>query len=173
MQLLLSLMRLMFGIVCLRNKPQDVPESDILLWILLLIYCGVALLLLYAGESLVLVLLEIAFEIIVLMAFTGGLLWFTQHLNRYRQVLAAFLGTDALLSFIAIPAMLIEAKGDLAQLITLGLLALMIWHWVVCGHIIRYAISASLFSALGIALFYIVGSYQFMGWFAAVIDSIS
>jgi len=42
------------------------------------------------------------------------------------------------------------------------IIALMIWHWAVIGHIIRNALEQTLVFSLGLAFLYILGSYQVM-----------
>lgn len=168
----ITLVKLIFDICCLRKGPQDLPRSDVLLAILVLAYCSVAYLMLATGEELLLVWLEIAFELLLVMGFVGLLLAVARKLSRYRQVLGAFLGTDAMISFFAIPSMFTQTEGPMAELILLAILALMLWHWVVCGHIIRHAISQSLSFGLGIAFLYVFGSYQLMDWFAGIIGTL-
>ncbi len=71
-------------------------------------------------------------------------------------------GVDVLISFIALPgvATMMIGKGVLlAFLVTIGL---MIWHWVVIGHIIRNALEQTLIFSLGLAFLYLLVTYQVM-----------
>lgn len=159
-----ALIKLFFDICCLSKAPQDIPYSFTLLNVLMLAYATVAFLILSPDEGFFKGLLEVGFEMVLLIAFVWGLLLIYQKTARFTQVLCAFLGADAFISFLAIPVMEALTAGFMTDVASLVVLGLMTWHWVVSGHIIRHALSQTFLFGLGLAFVYIVGSYQIMAW---------
>ncbi|NOT83313.1 MAG: hypothetical protein HOP02_00735 [Methylococcaceae bacterium] len=159
-----ALLRLFFNICLLRQAPQDIPYSKTLLQLLVLIYAVVAFLALAPHEHFLKTAVEVWVEIMVTFAFVWGLLATANKTARYTQVLCAFLGTDALISFFALPALASSATGSLDAGLVSVLFILMVWHWVVCGHIIRHAVSQAFPFGLGVAFLYNLGFYQLMEW---------
>jgi hypothetical protein len=54
------------------------------------------------------------------------------------------LGSDALITFFAVPGMASMTIGVGTSLAFIITIALMIWHWAVTGHIIRNALGQTL-----------------------------
>ena len=168
--MLLALSRLFLAICLLKKGPQDVPKSNFLSSIVLFLYALVAFLMLYDQEHQIsVVLIEIGFEIILVMGFIALLLLVSGKLARYQQAMTALLGTDALISFFALPPMYLQVSGRGAELLILTILGLTLWHWVVCGHIIRHALGQTFPFGLGVAFLYIIVTYQLMNWFAEIV----
>ncbi|MEQ1636029.1 MAG: hypothetical protein ABL903_05005 [Methylococcales bacterium] len=159
-----ALLRLFFNICLLRHAPQDIPYSKTLLQLLVLIYAVVAFLVLEPHNNFLKTALEVLVEIFVTFSFVWGILAITNKSARYTQVLCAFLGTDALISFFALPALVASTTGQVDAGIISVLLGLMIWHWVVIGHIVRHALSQPFLFGLGVAFLYNLGFYQLMDW---------
>jgi hypothetical protein len=160
-----ALIKLIFDICCLAKTPQDIPYSKNLLTLLLLIYIAIAFLILSPSEGFFKGVLEVGVEVLLMIFFVWSTLFFYRKTPRFLQTLCAVTGTDSLISFFALPAMLalsVQGLSDLAGIIIMGL---MIWHWVACGHIFRHALSQSLLFGLGLAFLYIVGTYQIMDLF--------
>ena len=93
---------------------------------------------------------------------SGSYYILARKLGRFYQVLSAVLGTDALISFFALPGMASMETGQGGLLVFLVMLGLIGWHWAVIGHIIRNALEQSLSFSLGLAFLYLLGSYQVM-----------
>ncbi len=93
---------------------------------------------------------------------SGIMLYLAGKLGRFYQALSAVLGTDALISFFALPGMATMETGQGGLLVFLVMLGLIGWHWAVTGHIIRNALEKSLSFSLGLAFLYLLGSYQVM-----------
>lgn len=156
-----AVLRLFWDICLLRRPPQDIPYSQALLNVLLLIYAVVALLALSPTDDIQHTLLEVAVQIGLVAIFVWGMLALTGHSARFKQTLCAFLGTDALISVLALPALAIgQAEAGNGTMIVV--LVLMLWNWVVVGHIIRHALSQSFAVGLNVALLYCLGFYQLM-----------
>lgn len=154
------LIMLFFRIATFKLGPQDVPGSSTLLRLLIPIYVLVnyTILMLNGASS---AGLQIAMDFVMLAAFSWPLLYFAGKTARFPQTFGALLGTDIVISFFALPpiASLNAQPTDAAYL---AMLALMIWHWLVSGHIFRHALDRPLFFGLGLALLYIMLSSQVM-----------
>lgn len=155
------IMRL-FEICLLKKGPQDLPVSAWLLRFLLVFYALVNFLILYINAGWSMALMQLVVEIILVLGFAWLLLTVVHKPERYIQTACALLGTDALISFFAIPAVatLISGRDIGIEMAFLAMLGLMLWHWAVTGHIIRHAISKPLFIGMMVALLYLLGSYQ-------------
>jgi hypothetical protein len=94
--------------------------------------------------------------------FVWIILYLARKLGRFYQVLSAVLGTDAMISFFALPGMASMETRQGGLLVFLVMLGLIGWHWAVIGHIIRNALEKSLSFSLGLAFLYLLGSYQVM-----------
>ncbi len=152
---------LFFQIATFQKGPQDVPVSSMVLRIVLPVYVAINSLILFLNGALSTALLQIAVDFALIVLFCWPLLYVSGKLPRFPQTLAAMLGTDAVISFFALPAIatLNSHANDLAYF---AMLALVLWHWLVSGHIMKHALDRSLFFGLGLALLYIMLSSQIM-----------
>ncbi len=166
-----ALIKLFFDICCFSKAPQDLPYSPALLKVLILIYAALAFLILSPDEGFLKGLFEVACELLLMMLFVWTTLFIYQKTSRYTQVLCAFVGVDALISFFALPAMTALIAGRWIDVASVSILGLMAWHWAICGHIIRHALSQSLLFGLGMAFLYILGSYEIMAWLFPIANS--
>ena len=102
-------------------------------------------------------------EVVLILSLSWIILFVTNKRIRFQQTACALMGTDTIISFFALPAM--------ATLIGLGsssafifVVLLMIWHWVVSGHIFSHALEQPIGFGLGIAFLYLLTSYQIIGF---------
>lgn len=156
-----QLIVLFFEITMFRKGPQDVPASPWLLRLILPAYIAVNLLILLLNGDLSTAIMQVAVDFLLVVAFSWPLLFFSGKLNRFRQTLGALVGTDAMISFFALPAMA-SLSAEATELAYFAVMALMAWHWLVSGHIFRQALDKPLFFGLGLALLYILISSQVM-----------
>jgi len=157
-----DIIKLVFDICLFKKGPQDLPGSVWLLRLLLAGYIGIRALMLRIYFDWLDTLLQLMVEIFLLVGFVWIALYLVRKLGRFSQMLAALLGTDALISFFALPAIASMASGHggiFAFSVMLGLIG---WHWAVTGHIIRHALDKNLIFSLGLAFLYLLGSYQVM-----------
>jgi hypothetical protein len=89
-------------------------------------------------------------------------LFLDRKLGRFYQVFSAVLGTDALISFFALPGIATIEIGQSGLWVFFVMLGLIGWHWAVTGHIINNALEKSLSFSLGLAFLYLLVSYQVM-----------
>jgi len=156
-----ELILLFFRIAIFKSGPQDVPASPMVLRLILPVYVAVNYLVLMLNGSTSTALLQIGADFAMMLGFVWPLLYFSGKPARFRQTFAAMIGTDSVISFVAIPA--IASLGNQASpLAYFAMLALMVWHWAVSGHILRNALDRSWFFGLGLALLYIMLSSQVM-----------
>jgi hypothetical protein len=156
-----ELMQLFFQIAIFQKGPQDVPASNALLKLLLPVYIAVNYLILLINGASGTAFLQIAVDFGLIVGFSWPLLYFASKSARFPQTLSAMVGTDTVISFMALPAIatLNSHANDVAYFAMLGLV---LWHWLVSGHILRHALDRSLFFGLGLALLYMMLSSRIM-----------
>jgi hypothetical protein len=157
-----DIIKLLFEICLFKKGPQDLPCSLWLLRLLLVVYIGIRILMLSIHFDWLNVLLQIIVDVILVAGFFWIILYLARKLGRFYQALSAVLGTDAMISFFALPGMATIETGHGGLWVVLVMLGLIGWHWAVTGHIIRNALEKSLSFSLGVAFLYLIGSYQVM-----------
>ena len=165
-----QLIQLFFEIAILRKGPQDVPATPWLLRLILPVYVTVNVLILLLNSDLSTALQQIAVDFLLITGFSWPLLYFAGKPARFRQTLCALLGTDTVISFFAIPAVA-SLNTQANELAFFAMLVLMVWHWLVTGHIFRHALDRPLFFGLGLALLYILISSQVMALLFPVVST--
>jgi hypothetical protein len=156
-----NLIVLFFEIAILRKGPQDVPASPWMIRLLIPVYFVINLLILLVNSFTTNALAQILVEFLLLIGFCWPLLYFSGKSGRFAQTFSAFLGTDAVISFFAIPVV-VSLNSNSSDLALFGMLLLMVWHWLVSGHIFRHALDKPLFFGLALSLLYILISSQVM-----------
>lgn len=157
-----EIIKLLFDICLFKKGPQDLPPSVWLLRLLVVVDVIVSFLMVSLRTKWLDSLLQAIVSALLIVVFSWVLLYLGRKWGRFYQTASALLGTDAVISFFALPAMasmMIGRGALLAFIVTMGL---MIWHWAVTGHIIRNALGQTLTFSLGLAFLYIFGSYQVM-----------
>lgn len=157
-----DILKLLFDICLFKKGPQDLPYSVWLFRILLVIYVIVRILMLRIHFDWLNVSLQVITDIFLVTLFFWTMLYLARKVGRFYQVISAVLGTDALISFFALPGMASMETRQGGLLVFLVMLGLIGWHWAVIGHIIRNALEKSLSFSLGLAFLYLLGSYQVM-----------
>lgn len=166
-----EIVKLFLEISFLKKGPQDVPYSKWLFQFSMLLYIVTGFFILYLSTDLVNAVSQLAVEVILILSFTWGLLKISGDSKRYIQSVTALFGTDAVVSFFALPVLgaLVSSQGSKWAFILL--LFAMIWHLVVTGHIYHHVLSKSFSFGLGVAFLYILFSYWLMDLlFAPVVD---
>jgi len=159
-----DIIKLLFDICLFKKGPQDLPYSVWLLRILFIGYVGIRVLMLSIHFNWLTVLMQVIVEIVLVCGFFWLMLYLARKLGRFYQVISAVLGTDALISFFALPGMASMEAGQGGVLVFLVMIGLIGWHWTVTGHIIRNALEQTLSFSLGLAFLYLLGSYQAMAF---------
>lgn len=155
-----DLMKLFFDICLLKKAPQHLPYSVNLLKILAIINIAINFLLINMGIYWFSALLEAVAGVLLVGGFSWICLFFSRKSTRFCQMTCALLGADALIDFFAMPAIATMALNQGGLLVFLVMIALIIWHWLVTGHIIRNSLEQSFIFSLGLAFLYLVASYK-------------
>ena len=153
---------LLFDICLFRKGPADMPYSKTLLKLLFLVYVGVRALMLSMHFSTLSVLLQLCVDVLLVFGFIWLMLVVAKKKARFCQVSSAVIGTDAIISFFALPGvatMEVHQGGLLVLLVTVSLI---IWHWVVMGNIISKSIEKPISFGLGLAFLYLFFTVRVM-----------
>ncbi|WP_431066519.1 hypothetical protein [Methylotuvimicrobium sp.] len=153
---------LFFDLCRFRKGPQDLPFSQALLLSSIMAYAILGFLMLYIDSGWFNAIMQVSVGALLLLAFAKIILLISRKPGRFVQTSSALLGTDALISFFALPIIAGMTTGRVSLLAFAALVALMIWHWLITGHIVRHALSASFSFGLGVAFLYIMASYWLM-----------
>lgn len=148
-------------ICLLRLAPQDLPASPMLLGLAVAAHAGLGALVaaVYYPPFTAVAVSVTGTVLLGLLAYL--LLLVRGHLERFSQTYAAFAGTGAVLEAIALPLAAIlegnEPPGSgppsaAGALLTIPWLALLVWSWVVSGHILRHALAVHLTAGIGISM---------------------
>lgn len=151
-----ALIHFFFELCTLRRAPQDLPASQTLFGLLILVNLFIGTLVsLVGGLALLPGVLQGAIEIALTLAVLAGALKLTRRASRLLQAATALLGVGALIGVLALlPLSLVTGEGsgsDLALLSGLMILALFIWNLVVSGHILRHTFDITLGQGTAIA----------------------
>jgi len=157
-----EIIKLLFDICLFKKGPQNLPNSVWLLRILIAIDGGISFLMMKIRADWLNSLLQAAVGVLLVVGFSWIMLYIARRLERFNLTTCALLGTDALISFFALPGVASMMLGRGALLAFFVTIALMIWHWAVTGHIISNALEKTLVFSLGVAFLYMLGSYQVM-----------
>jgi hypothetical protein len=147
-----------FAELCLlRRAPQDLPASDALLWVVLVLDLFVGVLVgLSSGLSLGPSLFQGLMELALLLGVLYGGLAFIHHPGRFTQAATALLGSGALIGLLALMPLALNPTGtedtETAALGALLLLALVAWSILVTGHIVRHTFGITLGQGTAIAV---------------------
>lgn len=155
-----DLIKLLFDICLLKKAPQDLPYSISLLKLLAIANLCVNFLLMNLSANWFSSVLKAAVGVLLIGAFSWICLFFSRKLTRFCQTTSALLGADALLDLFALPpiaTMTINPENLLAFLAMIGVI---IWHWLITGHIMRNALEQSFAFSLGLAFLYLVIAFQ-------------
>lgn len=160
------LILLWLDICLLRVGPQDLPHSRVLLGLAMTGYTLVSFLLsLPAYPSLDAAQLALM-DSILLVGFVAATLLLSGKFARFTQTLTALSGTGMLLGLLALPVVRLltadQLAGQASPLAAILWLVLFGWNLVVLAHIMRHALSAGFFVALGIAVLYTLFAMQIL-----------
>ena len=148
--------------LCLLNaNPQDLPASQFLLVMSLILYLVVSVALALPVYGLNTSLTQALLEITMLIAYTWLILVMTSHGERLTQTLSALAGTGVIFGFIALPIIYSiyesTSAGGVGNVWTVVAYFMITgWLLVVYGHVFRNALSSGLFMGMLVSLGYIV-----------------
>jgi len=153
--LVLKLLNFFLDLCLLRRAPQDLPASQSLL-IVVLIVNGLAGIVLgiQTWEGAGMALAATALDISVLL----GLLWVALQVRgvtpRFTQSATALLGAGILFTLLAMPLQPLLDTPEEIEAGALLYLLLLIWVQLVYGHVLRHALNLNLLSGVALSLVY-------------------
>jgi hypothetical protein len=146
----------------LRSTPQDLPASNYLLWLLILLnmLVGTAMVL-DAQLGLFRAVLENLFGLALMLGVLAIALGSRRLLPRFNQTASAALLSGLLLSLLALPLVIWRHRSESLES-ELLLFVLFVWSITVLGHILRHAFEISLNQGIGFALLYTLMAWSIM-----------
>ncbi|MEW8028602.1 MAG: hypothetical protein AB2792_15610 [Candidatus Thiodiazotropha sp.] len=150
----MALLKSAVDLCLLRSAPQDLPASNHLLWLLVLLnlLVGTAMVL-DGGLGLFRAVLENLFGLALMLGVFAAALGMKGLLPRFNQTVSAMMLSGLLLSLLALPLVAWRHRSESSES-ELLLLVLFVWSIVVLGHILRHAFEVSLNLGIGFALLY-------------------
>lgn len=160
-------------ICLLRQGPQDLPTSGILLAIALTAHTVMSVVLSHISLNTLQALLSGLLDTVMLVVLSGSLLYVQRRIARVTQTVTALAGTGAIITFLALPlsgwlhgADQAAGGGGLALLL---LLILTGWSLAIAAHVLRHALSVPYFVGLVLAVvFYWISISVFRALFPVV-----
>lgn len=157
-------------ICLLRQGPQDLPSSGILLAIALAAHTLMSVVLSNISLGALSALFSGILDTLLLVVLTGTLLYVQRRKARLVQTVTALAGTGAIITFLALPLSGWLHRADQAAheggFALLLLLILTGWSLAVAGHIFRHALSVPYFIGLVLAaVFYWISISVFRALF--------
>ncbi len=159
---MIKLFTLFLEICAFKKGPQDVPAAKALLQLMTLLYMAISFLVLILNIDATTALMQALVETMLVLGFPWLLLSLAKKPARYLQTVTALLGCDILISLCALPA-LSSLSVQPTPLGFAAVIMLMIWNWLVTGHIFKQALSQPFLFGIGVALLYFLLSYQVIG----------
>jgi hypothetical protein len=164
-----SLFRAIASIALLRQGPQILPASAILLYLVLAAHWGTGVLLGLFSLTPVMALLSALVGTLIMVALVHGLLLLHRLHSRVTQTLTALAGCEVLIGLLALPlTALFYAGGTMAELASLLSLLLLGWNVAVAAHIFRHALNVSVGMGILFAVGYTLISMSLSGLIAPV-----
>ncbi len=153
----------LIAIALLRAGPEDLPCSAGLMGIAIAVTAAINVPVIQRFTPQAEPLLQIALLAGYNLAFLAVALWLRGHSARFIQSATALFGTDAVISLVALPVLLVVGSPEQASAIgALSFLLLLIWNIAVVNHILRAALGIGGLVSLGITLAYIFGGSAFV-----------
>ncbi|MFA5984119.1 MAG: hypothetical protein WC782_08895 [Methylococcaceae bacterium] len=166
-----EIIKLLLDVCQIKKGPQSLPYSPWLFRFLILAYAVISFAVLRMSASFFQAAVQVAIETVLVIISSWFMLFVTRRLPRFYQTTSALLGTDAVISFCALPALAAMMMGWGNIWVFFLIIGLMIWHWVVTGHIIRHALDQTWPFSLGLAFLYLLTAYQVMALLAPVLPN--
>ncbi len=163
-----ALIRFFVELCLLRRAPQDLPASPFLFWLTLAADLAAGLVVglvsgLGPGSS----LLQGTAELALMLGLLYWALRMTRHPGRFIQAATALLGTGALVGVLAVVPLSLDPTGsEASNAAALGaflLLALVAWHIVISGHILRHSFGITMGQGIAIAVAFQVLAIALIG----------
>lgn len=151
------------GLVTLRAGPQDLPFSTGLMGAAIALTAVINVPLIQRFTPDTNPFLQIGLLAGYNLAFLAIALWLRGHIPRFVQSATALFATDAFISVVGLPVLLLIGRPDEATALgALAFLALLVWNIAVVNHILKAALAMTGPISLGITLAYVFGGSAFV-----------
>lgn len=154
----MSLVRLMFSLMVLKSKPQDIEYHQGRLGLLVLLYLLSGIFVLGKSIQIDIAVYSMVLDVAVLTVFSVGCLTLLQLKARLVQTLSALFGTGAIYHCLAWPVIEQLSMNDVSVSVksTLSFVFLMLLSWqiLVNAHIYRNALSVDMIKAVVLSIAY-------------------
>lgn len=158
-----TLLNLFLDLCLLRAAPQDIPAAPILLWFTALLNILTNILILFADlkRTPLQIMGESIFDVVILFSTLHIALYWQNLESRFNQTATAIFGSNVLLGLVVV---IINnggggGEGIIGEIWLLLLLSLMVWQFLVLGHILRHTFEISLSPAIIAGIIYTLLSY--------------
>lgn len=157
-----TLFNLFLDLCLLRVAPQDIPAAPVLLWLTALFNILTNILILFADlkRTPLQIMGESIFDVVILLSTLRIALYWQNLESRFNQTATAIFGSNVLLGFILAILPNNGGEGIIGEIWLLLLLSLLIWQFLVLGHILRHAFEISLSPAIIAGIIYTLLSYM-------------
>jgi len=154
----LSLTRLLFSIMILKSKPQDIEYNPGQSGIVILLYLLSGVFVLSKSIQFDIAVYSMILDAAVLSLFSAGCLMLLQLKARLVQTFAALFGTGIIYHLLAWPVIEQLSMNDIADsdksTLSLVFLMLLSWQILVNAHIYRNALSVDMTKAVVLSIAY-------------------
>ncbi|KAF0281117.1 hypothetical protein [Spiribacter roseus] len=151
------------ALVLLRAGPQDLPFSTGLMGAAIAATAVINVPIIQRFTPDTSALLQISLLAVYNLAFLGVVLWLTGRGPRFIQSATALFGTDAVISLVGLPVLMLIGRPDEASALgALAFLGLLVWNIAVVSHIFRATLEWATPLSLGLTLAYIFGGSAFV-----------
>jgi hypothetical protein len=150
-----ALIQAFWRILLLRDAPQSIPASAVLMWLALLLHYVVGFTHALFSIPFSLSLIYALVSTLTMVAVVHGLLLLFRKHARYQQTLSALAACEAMLGLLLLPVNIIytqDASGEMQGLLAIISLLAIGWNVALAAHIFRHALSVS----KGLGFFYSV-----------------
>ena len=131
----------------MQKRPQDLPCSTALFWLVLLAYTGISAFLSFPTQSGFSAILVGLIEAVLLPTITWLFLYLRSVPERWLQTCTALAGTGFIFSLFASPlfywGVIFGTGPDAQTTISLLVMVLVLWNITVMSHILKNAMSSS------------------------------
>lgn len=152
-------LRLFLDISLFRKGPQDVPDSQILLWIALVADISISTIVGALDGDVAGAVLQATVASGLLLGFVALILFLTSHPQRFRRTATAVVGCDALITVGALPVSLLS---DVISGLGLLIMGILFWNLLVFAHILKHALGIGYALAVALALIFTLTSLDLM-----------
>ncbi|MBK1690932.1 hypothetical protein [Ectothiorhodospira mobilis] len=156
-----ALIRPFVQLILMRQGPEDLPASALLMWLCVLAYLVLGLVVTVPFFSFQVAVLQSGMELGLLALFSASLLNSRGLRPRFVQTFTALLGVGVLMGLLMLPLVYslrgAENPQEIPALATIAYLILLGWLLTVYGHILRSALDLrSLSGGIALAVFYLI-----------------